>query len=873
MRKVLIASGGILVVAVGLTAAIPPLVGGESWRGPLRHRLQEILGPSARLDGALSWRLLPRPSLQAQGISVGGADGVPAIEAESLTVHLNLFPLLTGRIDGETAEIIRPRLAGRILADHIRLHREDAQTLEGTARIAQDRWDLKAHLSPSSDLREQTLQIHLTTQGGLSATLDGTVNHSASAPTFQGRVHGEAADLSRMLSPLGQAAPVGEVALDGTLAIAGGVAEVKDFSAKLGAGSIEGGFSVALDGKTLDARLAISGVNVDSWSPPAMSLTSASPQATTPRQPISQDVQRQPQTTAFSAALPKDLFANLDISVQTLTWGGRTISSGRLETTALDGDMIIRRAEIGLPGTAISIDGTLSTSDKHPVFEGQAALTSSHADSLGSWLGIPLPFSAVEMKSSLRWKAGQANLDDISAQIDNTPVKGRVAILTAGDWRVETQFEATGLLMRANGRISEPIDLAIGLSHAQAPKILRTWGWHGGIPAGSFNVEAHLTNDPTSVTLSPLTISVGPTRLTGQARMSRDGRRPVLTASIEAEDINLGPWLDAPPPPPSQSSTAKHRPADAPKQENIEATQSLSQRWSTRPLDFTALLPIDAQVNFRAQALIWPTIRLDDIRSQFTLADGNLTLDSLQARLWGGTLSGQGRLTAGAVASLAGEVALHKANAAATGLSSAGLKLESGVLETRAQLSSHGRSPADLIAHLDGSGNLFVTDGSISGFDLPAVAHRLGHMETLGNLLGAVQAGLSGGTTPFSRLGGNFTVTNGIVVSHDLVLSAQGGGATIDTLTDLPRWNTETMIAIRLGDAAPPINLRIQGPIDAPRKTLDANAIQRHLMAQGLGQALKDSLKDSRTKTGDESGKSSGKSLLRGLMRNLGGGN
>lgn len=872
MRKSLIASGGVLVVAMGLTAAIPPLIGGESWRAPLQHRLQEILGPSARLEGALSWRLLPRPSLQAQGLSIGGADGIPALEAESLTVDLDLLPLLIGRIDGDSAEITHPRLAGRLLADSIRLHREDAQTLGATARIAQDRWDLKAQLSSLSGSREQMLQVRLATQGGLTATIDGTVNRSATVPTFQGRMHGEAADLSRMLSPLGQTAPGGAVALDGTVAIAGGLAEVRDFSARLGAGSVEGGFSVALDGKTLDARLTVSGVNIDSWKAPA------SPQTSAPSQSAPPDGQRQPQTATFSAFLPRDLFANLDIGVQTLTWGGRTISSGRLETTILDGDMIVRRAEIGLPGTSLSIEGTLSTADKLPVFEGQAALTSSHADSLGNWLGIPLPFSTIEMKSPLRWKARQANLDDIRALVDNTPVKGHVAILTAGDWRVETQFEATGLLMTANGRVSEPVDLAIGVSHAQAPKILRVWGWHGGIPAGSLNLEAHLTNDPSGVTLSPLTISVGPTRLTGQARMTHDGRRPIITTSIEAGDVDLGPWLDAAPLP-TQGPPAKHKTTNTPKgqsepkEQSDDPASSRAQRWSTRPLDLTFLFPFDAQVNFRAKSVIWPTIRLDDVSSQITLTDGNLTLDTLQARLWDGTLTGQGRLTAGAVASLAGEIALHKAKASAIGLSGAGLKLESGVLETRAKLSSHGRSPADLIAHLDGSGNLFVTDGSISGFDLPAVSHRLEHMETLGNLLGAVQAGLSGGTTPFSRLGGNFTVNNGIVVSHDLVLSAQGGGATIDTLTDLPRWNTETMIAIRLGDAAPPVNLRIQGPIDAPRKTLDANAIQRHLMAQGLGQALKDSLKDSRTKTGDESGKSSGKSLLRGLMRNLGGGN
>ena len=98
---------------------------------------------------------------------------------------------------------------------------------------------------------------------------------------------------------------------------------------------------------------------------------------------------------------------------------------------------------------------------------------------------------------------------------------------------------------------------------------------------------------------------------------------------------------------------------------------------------------------------------------------------------------------------------------------------------------------------------------------------------------------------------------------------------------DLPRWSVESRIDIRVaGGTSPPLGLRFEGPMDAPRKIIDINALQRYLVERGLGSALKgkgglDALLGRSPAVNDQDQTErppvTGKQILKDLLKGLGG--
>ena len=120
-------------------------------------------------------------------------------------------------------------------------------------------------------------------------------------------------------------------------------------------------------------------------------------------------------------------------------------------------------------------------------------------------------------------------------------------------------------------------------------------------------------------------------------------------------------------------------------------------------------------------------------------------------------------------------------------------------------------------------------DGSLSGISLKAVDDRLSAAGPPANLLGLVRG--AGGETPFSTLAGSFHVADGVARSGDLHLVAEGGEGSAAASLDLPRWTMASRIEFHLTGVAnaPPLVMRLDGPLDAPRPVFEVNALEQFL--------------------------------------------
>ena len=137
---------------------------------------------------------------------------------------------------------------------------------------------------------------------------------------------------------------------------------------------------------------------------------------------------------------------------------------------------------------------------------------------------------------------------------------------------------------------------------------------------------------------------------------------------------------------------------------------------------------------------------------------------------------------------------------------------------------------------LNGVAKLGVSNGVVNGFDLDTLSDKLNDIGNVASLLSLVTQGIQGGQTKFQDLSGNFRVTNGVVETNDLKVTARSGIASTAAKADLADWtmNGQSNVQLTRIDGAPPIGVRFSGPLDSPNPTFDINALQAFLIANGL---------------------------------------
>ncbi len=162
----------VLLVAVLCAAlAVPYFIDWQSRRTEVEAALGQAFGVEVHTQGAITVRLLPTPRLVLEQISVGGEK--PVLTAEGLDVALEAPPLISGRIEVNSARLMRPTL--RIAVDGngaVRLPAPVRAPIRGieSAGIAR------------LDIEQGTIRV----AGAAGEHVIGPIDASASAPSLAG---------------------------------------------------------------------------------------------------------------------------------------------------------------------------------------------------------------------------------------------------------------------------------------------------------------------------------------------------------------------------------------------------------------------------------------------------------------------------------------------------------------------------------------------------------------------------------------------------------------------------------------------------------------------------------------------------------------
>ncbi|CAA7620813.1 conserved hypothetical protein [Candidatus Terasakiella magnetica] len=827
-RTALIAAA-LLVCLYILALAVPALMDWDRFRPELEAKASDLLGRKVILAGPITVRLLPSPTAVLEDVSIGE----PALlSVDEVRIGLKALPLLSGQV-----EIRDLRLRGGqmgILRDlHAGFIQEGGLKVVGGARLPFGPVTFEAVSEPPGTggatavramVRLPTADSTLSFEGGWT-----------SAQSLSGRILLAVPSLRHAAGI--ESLPDLPLSAESTVSLSAVHSELPDLAVTL-AGSVIRGAIVMDAGQptpVIAAKLKGDRLDLDTLWPLAQPQTAEQ----TPASSSGASAITTSNTPPAAQAQPRplNLDAMLTLGVDSLIWRGKTISNAKVKAR-LDKDRVeLEEASALLPGaTTLTVAGNGSLTEGKFTFDGSLGLATKDLPALRSWLnpGIEGGPQRGSLKSNLSLTGRQLTLSHLALTWDDAKAQGEAVLGLESIPTLAIRLTNQGVEGGFEGKLEQGGPAGVlslrAASFAQAVRLVSPS--YRARSGGMLVASATIASQGEVIAVQSLEAKIGDVDLTGRGKLVLSGRPQMvaeLTSSAIMLDHFLPPEAKTPAPAAAESggggaptATAAHHKAD---------------ERSRVPMDLSVLTAFDADLTLAAKSITVAGRTLEGMAAHLSIENGTMSLDRLTGRLMGGDVGLAARLNA---AGMAGSLTVAGADLAGLGLATAGLKLSKGRLDAQTRLSATGRSPDDLIRSLAGDGKWVVRDGLVEGFDLAAVNAQMQHLDNIGNLLGLVQAGLAGGSSHLSSLTGSMKADKGVISSTDIKLVAEGGGADATAVLDLPKDTIESRITFKLATSgAPPLTLRLDGPMGAPRKTIDVNPLQRYLVAKGLGKNLK----------------------------------
>lgn len=357
-------------------------------------------------DGRFNWEFESERTSAATDPAPGAPDAPADDGTAGLGVSLDSFEIVDGsvvyrdqttgteeKLTGIDAEIKAASLQGPF---------EIAGTL--TARGT----PLTLAASSSRAVHGRTLPFSMTLglqDDTAAVAVTGTLLNLEADPSVKAKVEASGGRLSTLARRFG--GMTGDLpgllgqpfeAVGSVEASAAGIA-AEDITLSLGPLGADGSVAASFgEGTSIDARLAVSRIDLDA----VLALAPDRPQTPTPKasqngsttsvpvpRPAAQDTSPEP---AAPIALPKDVNATVEVTLDALTFRNGLVRQGRLSASLSDGDLTIDQVSAQLPGSSeATLFGFVGLPDGRPRFEGSLEAIVGDLRQVASWLDLPLP--------------------------------------------------------------------------------------------------------------------------------------------------------------------------------------------------------------------------------------------------------------------------------------------------------------------------------------------------------------------------------------------------------------------------------------------------------------------------------------------------
>jgi AsmA protein len=477
-----------------------------------------------------------------------------------------------------------------------------------------------------------------------------------------------------------------------------------------------------------------------------------------------------------------------------------------------------------------------------------------NVEGINARLGVNGLSRPLSIEANLAWRGERIEIDGRLTSPEDV-VAGRPASLALGlaGEHGTASFE---------GAVSSPGGLSVeGALKGETRSVRALARWLGArLPAasgfGPATLEGSLAADGNSARLTDATLTVDGTTATGTLAVDLSATRPLVTAELQAKDVDLNTYL-------SQDASGDEEPvrsaprAGSPKAERAAPksiddllsggksefpgprVKGFARRggWSEASFDPGDLARIDLDARFGLGGLRFRKLHAGSGTLVVALRDSVLHASFQDLHIYGG----RGRGVIGIDGR--GDEPAIEIKAAIEGVSMRTLLEDlaatdwvSGTGNVALAVSGRGRSERALVETLSGKGSFTVAHGALAGWSLP---HTLGALRR--GRLGTPEKGAAG--TEFSELAGTVTIESGVAHNQDLRLLTPLARASGSGTVNLAERQIDYVLRPKLAASAEAqggspqtagleVPIRIQGSWEEPHVSADLSGV-----VQNPGQA------------------------------------
>lgn len=401
-----------------------------------------------------------------------------------------------------------------------------------------------------------------------------------------------------------------------------------------------------------------------------------------------------------------------------------------------------------------------------------------------------------------------------------------------------------------------------GRAEATFAELRRTLAWLAvdpGLPEGTFErlaFASEIRADPVRLSLSAMRLELDALSAEGAVEADLGRPRPLVEATLTTGTLALDPYL------PEPAEAAEERP---------EEPGAEGEGWPTDPVEVPLPLPVDLAVTVEFAGLEARGVALGEGLVGVRVEDRSARVELARLALYGGRAEGELAVEAGAPHDLGGRLRVADVDLYPLLSTLAGFDRLEGTGNAEAKFATQGASVRDMVAALDGEGEVRLRDGAIRGVDIGAMVRRV------------TSLGRAGGDEPqktdFAELGGTFVIADGILTSEDVTLRAPLLRLTAKGRVDLPRrtldWRIDPRVASTLegqGATGEPtfqagVPIRLEGPWADPGWSIEfGDGVREVLGDPGRLETLVEGLRGRTGGAGGEAGPGAGAGALQGKI-------
>lgn len=641
-------------------------------------------------------------------------------------------------------------------------------------------------------------------------------------PTLSFTAVGNATDLPQLMAAAGQKDPIANLWKTAQFNLSGGVTpaklNVKDSTIKLDQTTISTSLSYAPAAPGGKPNVAVSA------SADMIDIDAIKAQMSGQKQIPAAATQGAPGPTVKEAVKPLQEFSlpvnlSFDLSAAKARLNGMDLSNVRLAGSGAGKSLKLDVATANnLMGADVNARGRVDNLEK---LSGIDMDVQAKADNANAFL------KSINVDTS---KMPQ----DIGAMDATVSVKGAVENLdfTANVKAMSGQLDAAGHLVNVLDKPSVG-GLTLGIKHPNFVKAMQIFNPAFTGSAGlqkPFDFYTQMVSEGKIYTLSGMKANFGPTSVSGDVKADMSGSKPNITGAITMGSLPLDSFLGA------NTSGGTSSGAGGVSTTTATNTNNGGAKWSRNAIETGWMQSANMDLSIKARNITYGGWDFENPNTRVTLKDGVLNVDDLNAGLFGGKASLTSKVVAPAdpkqAVSLSVKSAMENVSVEPLAYALSGSrKLQAqGVVSLDMNVEGAGVSPNALVSSLKGKSDLNGKDVIIQGFDLAKLARGLATEEKLADsALSLVNGALSGGSTQFDTLVGNYTINEGIVSIAKMQMD--GPSAVIDSTgqVSLPAYTIDTKHQITLKNVTglDPFVITLAGPLSNP-KTVGANILEEY---------------------------------------------